>query len=191
MFRNKRIKELEEKMESMKKTIEEKLKALEFICKYDKNKIVYHKPKAAEVFRNYYITEYVFNTIEYLYDGCYHKVICNFADEVLDINKINDSQAIIHAKDEKNTEKFYLLDLAFEHISEITQIKQQYENQQKVAENLKDSAQALCNTVCEFEKIFAPIENNTDKPKKTRGRKKTEENATKEPKKRQSKKENK
>ena len=114
----------------------------------------------------------------------------NTSMEIKHTERVNDDIFILHFEDTdiieelKCSDKFFQLDKSKEEIIDITDIKARYENQEKVSENLKQSAQALGEAVkdlfggckkgeCKCKKPNADKTEKQETAPKTRGRKKT------------------
>lgn len=143
-------KQFNEKIEKMQKTID-------FITKYDKDAI-----RVMSDYETHYIPflgQYSdlesYLCAEYIKNGELYKTKIKTPyyvknEDISIFEKIDYDTYIIKCKAYKNKElldKYFQLTKSSGELIDITEIKQRYENQEKVSENLKSSAESLGNVI--------------------------------------------
>lgn len=165
---NEKLNKLEVEQEKLNDTIH-------FLLKYNKDDII-----ANTIVCN--VDEVDYSYSDFMYEHLSIKYISSYGTlqkipttlrrtmAIKDIEKVSDDICVLHFQDTNKDEDwkcpdtFLQLNKRKNEIMDITEIKARYENQEKVSENLKDSAQALGEA---FKGIFGSCTKNECKCKKS------------------------
>lgn len=151
---NNRFAEIEKENKKLKGTIK-------FLCKHNRDEIV-AEIETLEVKGFYYDSFIVIKYINEESELCKIQTDLNLYMQIKNIENISKYIYVLHFADirddeeckeceeEKQKDKFLQLDTFSNEITDITDIKARYENQEKVSAHLKESAQALSEVVKDF-----------------------------------------
>lgn len=147
------IRELKIKVEKLACKLEDNERLIEFLLENDRNDCVV---KSKFNLCGWY------DVIEYVDSGklCDVKLPRNINGDDLSIIENNKESALFEMKRAGLKTKYYKLDKSQEMLFEITDLKEKFENQEKVSENLKQSAEAFGNSLKD---IFESFKSNDNK----------------------------
>ena len=171
-----RLKNIERHLQDLEDKQFEQGELIEFLTKYDKDAIVAETEYQKLQSKNYWEYASAYGNphicIKYVSDKKLRTISTGLCSsmKISNVEKVDDDIYILHFEDVDTREdwrckdKFIQLDKTSNKIMDITDIKARYENQEKVSENLKESAQALGEA---FKGIFGSCTKNECKCKKS------------------------
>ena len=134
------IRELKTEVEKLACKLEDNERLIEFLLENDRNDCVVNS--------KFNLYEW-YDVIEYVNSGklCNVRLPRNINGDDLSIIENNKESALFEMKKVGLKTKYYKLDKSQEMLFEITDVKEKFENQEKVSENLKQSAKVLGNSL--------------------------------------------